>query len=70
MVGRYSVLNAYPGTDPRLVDTNEYAVGLNYYINGHQFKLQTDWIVRVPSDSDNGFEDSTQAVHVQLDATF
>jgi hypothetical protein len=70
VVGRYSRLNAYPGTDPRLIDTDEYAVGLNYYINGHQFKLQTDWIVRAPSDSEDKFADSTQAVHVQLDATF
>jgi phosphate-selective porin O/P len=70
VVGRYARLNAYPGTDPRLIDTDEYAVGLNYYINGHQFKLQTDWIVRVPSDSEEKFEASTQAVHVQLDATF
>jgi phosphate-selective porin O/P len=68
IVGRYSKLNPFVGTDPRLIDTDEYGVGFNYYLNGHQFKIQTDWIVKVPEDGK--FDDSTQVAHVQLDATF
>jgi hypothetical protein len=68
IVGRFSKLYAFDGTDPRLVDTDEIGAGLNYYFNGHQFKLQADWIAKVPSESD--FEDAAHVVHLQLDATF
>jgi hypothetical protein len=68
IVGRYSKLNALAGTDPRLVDADEYGVGLNYYINGHQFKVQTDWIAKVPSEDD--FSAAAHVAHLQLDATF
>jgi hypothetical protein len=68
IVGRYSKLNALAGTDPRLVDADEYGVGLNYYINGHQFKIQTDWIAKVPTEDD--FKDAAHVAHLQLDATF
>jgi hypothetical protein len=68
IVVRYSKLNALAGTDPRLVDADEYGVGLNYYINGHQFKIQTDWIAKVPSADD--FSDAAHVAHLQLDATF
>jgi len=69
IVGRFSKLHAFDGTDPRLVDTDEYGVGFNYYINGHQFKIQTDWIAKIPSDG-NFSDDAVQVAHVQLDATF
>jgi hypothetical protein len=68
IVGRYSKLNALAGTDPRLVDADEYGVGFNYYINGHQFKIQTDWIAKVPTE--DAFKDAAHVAHLQLDATF
>jgi hypothetical protein len=68
IVGRYSKLNALAGTDPRLVDADEYGAGVNYYINGHQFKIQTDWIAKLPSAGDLG--DAAHVAHLQLDATF
>ncbi len=68
IVGRFSKLYAFSGTDPRLVDADEVGVGANYYINGHQFKIQTDWIAKVPTDSD--FDDAAHVAHLQLDATF
>jgi phosphate-selective porin O/P len=68
IVGRFSKLYASSGTDPRLVDADEVGVGLNYYINGHQFKIQTDWIAKVPTESD--FDDAAHVAHLQLDATF
>jgi hypothetical protein len=43
-------------------------VGLNYYVNKHRFKLQADWIARMPHDFDFGA--ASHAAHVQLDATF
>jgi len=68
IVGRFSKLYAFDGTDPRLVDADEYGVGLNYYINGHQFKVQTDWIAKVPTADE--FSDAAHVAHLQLDATF
>lgn len=68
IVGRVTHLSAFDGTDPRLVDADELGAGLNYYINGHQFKIQADWIAKVPSALD--FEDAAHVTHLQLDATF
>jgi hypothetical protein len=73
VVGRLSRLYAFDGTDPRFVadETNrgqEVGVGLNYYINGHQFKIQTDYIAKMPTDFT--FEDAAHVAHVQLDVTF
>lgn len=73
IVGRVSHMKPYAGTDPKLVtelDTrgHELGAGANYYINGHRFKLQTDWIVRMPSAFDVG--EGQHVFHVQLDATF
>jgi hypothetical protein len=68
IVGRFSKLYAFSGTDPRLVDADEVGVGVNYYINGHQFKIQTDWIAKVPTEND--FDDAAHVAHLQLDATF
>lgn len=72
LVGRYTHLFAPGGTDPRWITEvrnlgREIAGGVNYYLNGHAFKVQADWIVRTPRDS---FSSSDHVVHVQLDATF
>lgn len=71
LVGRLARLYAPAQTDPKYtieVDTlgNEYGLGANYYFNGHQFKLQADWIART------GAERPTldHVFHLQLDATF
>jgi hypothetical protein len=73
VVGRLSRLVAHRGTDPQLVTESialgqEVGAGLNYYVLGHRFKLQADWIARMPHDFDMG--SANHVVHVQLDATF
>ena len=73
IVGRLSRMYASGGTDPSFVkeaDTRgqEIAAGLNYYLNGHRLKIQTDWIARTPPNFD--FSRADHLVHVQLDATF
>lgn len=73
LVGRLSRLYAAQGTDPALVRDiearpNEVGVGANYYVNGHRFKVQADWIARTPIDFD--LAKANHVVHVQLDATF
>lgn len=72
IVGRFSRLWAPGGTDPKWITEvrnlgHEYAAGVNYYMAGHQLKVQADWIVRTPRDS---FDSSDHLVHAQLDATF
>ncbi len=72
IVGRYSRLYAPGGTDPKWITEvrnlgQEIAGGVNYYVAGHQLKLQADWIVRTPRDS---FAGTDHALHAQLDATF
>jgi len=72
IVGRFSRLWAPGGTDPKWITEvrnlgHEYAAGVNYYLAGHQLKLQADWIVRTPRDS---VDSSEHVVHTQLDATF
>lgn len=73
IVGRLSRSYALDGTDPRLVTElesrgQEIAAGLNYYVNGHRFKLQADWLARTRRDFQ--FDEVDQVVHAQLDATF
>jgi hypothetical protein len=73
IVARYSRLYAPGGTDPKWITEvrnlgQEIATGVNYYLNGHQFKFQADWIVRSPRDF--SFDGTDQAVHVQADMTF
>jgi hypothetical protein len=46
----------------------EVAAGVNYYLNGHRFKVQADWIALTPADFD--FRSADHLVHVQLDVTF
>lgn len=73
VVGRLSRLYASEGTDPALVTEierrgQEVGFGLNYYLNGHKFKLQADYIGRMPGDFDFSLAD--HGVRAQLDATF
>ncbi|UQA56580.1 OprO/OprP family phosphate-selective porin [Polyangium aurulentum] len=73
IVGRFSRLYAFRGTDPKLVSEargrgQELGVGLNYYFNKHRLKLQADWIARMPYGLD--FDAASHVAHVQLDATF
>ncbi len=73
VVGRLTRTYALPGTDPVFVAEaeafgQEVAAGLNYYFNDHWFKLQTDWIARMPYNFDFGRAD--HLVHAQLDVTF
>lgn len=73
IVGRVTRLYSMGATDPALVQEEqrrglEVGSGLNYYINGHRLKLQTDWIARMPPNAD--FDRADHVVHVQVDATF
>jgi hypothetical protein len=72
IVGRFSRMYT-PGGDPKFITEvrnlgQELATGVNYYVNGHQFKFQADWIVRTPRDA--SFDISDHVAHVQLDAQF
>jgi hypothetical protein len=69
--GRYDRLVVPDGTDPKLVDLEKKAAteiggGLNYYLNGHLFKIQADY-ARLFGDS---FSEAANLVRLQLDATF
>jgi hypothetical protein len=73
IIGRLSRMYAFSGTDPRLVTEvqtkgQEVGAGLTYYVNGHRFKVQADWIARMPPDFT--LKRADHWVHVQLDATF
>lgn len=73
VVARLSRLYPLTGTSPALsadLDARpfEYGVGLNYYLNGHRFKIQVDWLVRAPASM--SFASASHLAHVQLDATF
>lgn len=73
VVGRLSRLYAARGTDPALVRDvearpHEVGIGANYYLNGHRFKIQADWIARAPIDFD--LARANHVVHVQADVTF
>lgn len=73
VVGRLSRLFANETTDPAFVSLveatgQEVGAGLNYYINGHKFKVQTDWIARMPPGF--VFDRAEQVAHLQVDATF
>lgn len=73
LVGRLSGIEALEGTDPRFVEFveaqgREVAAGVNYYLNGHKFKIQADLVAKMPSSYD--LARATQAAHVQLDVTF
>lgn len=72
IVGRFSRLYAFGGTDPKLVSEvegrgQELGLGLNYYFNKHRLKLQAQWIARLPHDFD--FERANHLAVALLDAT-
>ena len=71
LVARGSQIYALDDTDPKLVTEletkrNEVAAGLNWYKNGHRFKVQTTWIALFGED----FSQASHTVATQLDAMF
>ncbi|MBN1607083.1 MAG: porin [Polyangiaceae bacterium] len=73
VVGRVARMKARADTDPTLVseaDTRgqEVGAGVNYYLNGHKFKLQTSWIARTSTDFK--LKQATHGIYALLDATF
>ena len=73
LVARVSRMYAFAGTDPTLVTEvedygQELGAGLNYYLNGHRMKVQTDWIARMPYNFN--MQAADQVVRAQLDVTF
>lgn len=71
VAARWDHLFAFDGTDPALVtqvDTQGRQVGggLNVYLNGHAFKLQTDYFYIFGSDRSAG----RHVARLQLDASF
>jgi hypothetical protein len=73
IVGRLSRLYWQGNTDPQLISTienlgQEAGVGINYYFLGHDLKVQSDWIARMPRDFN--FDRADHTVHVHLDGTF
>jgi hypothetical protein len=72
VAGRYSHMTASEGTDPKFVDElaakeNEVAAGLNWYQNGHRFKIQTTWVALF---GEAGFGDAEHGGYLQLDVSF
>ncbi len=72
-VARLGRTSALAGTDPKFVEESaksgqEYAVGVNYFLNGHAFKWQADWLVRTSPSFEARIAEHIP--HVQLDATF
>ncbi len=75
LVARVSQLFPLRGTDPSLISEldrlgQETALGANYYLNGHRFKVQADWIVRTPVGLLPDFSAADHLLHLQLDLTF
>ena len=71
IVGRGSQLYTFEGTDPKFIsDTeakgNEVAAGLNWYKNGHRFKVQSTWIALFGKE----FSKADHTIATQLDVTF
>lgn len=72
LVARLAQVSATETTDPlwqqRLAARGqEVGLGLNYYLNGHQWKVQADWIACMPA----GFvwNEASHAAHLLLDVT-
>ena len=71
LTARWDDLRAMKGTDPafkKLVDAQGHQVGggLNYYLNGHAFKLQSDYFFIYGQET----ADARHVFRVQLDASF
>lgn len=72
IAARYSRMSASDGTDPKFVDEllakeNEVAAGLNWYENGHRFKVQTTWVALF---GEEGFSEAEHGGYLQLDVSF
>jgi len=73
IVARMSGLYSIGETDPALRREaenrgQEIVAGLNYYVNGHKFKIQLDWLARTNRDFE--LRDADHVFHAQLDVTF
>jgi hypothetical protein len=71
LTARWDDLHARKGTDPALVTLvntsgRQLGTGLNVYLNGHAFKLQTDYFYLFGEDVGTG----SHALRAQLDASF
>jgi hypothetical protein len=71
VVARYTKLWAPDGTDPTWIDTveakgNEAGAGVNWYLNGHKFKIQADGEALFG----DAFSDAEYHAHLLLDASF
>lgn len=71
LVARGAQTLALPGTDPALVSEveakgHEVGAGLNWYRNGHRFKVQTTWIALFGDD----FAAAEHLVATQVDMMF
>jgi hypothetical protein len=71
LVARGSQIFALDTTDPALVSEldsrrNELAAGLNWYRNGHRFKVQTTWVALFG----RRFSEAGHTVSTQLDVMF
>ena len=72
VVARASRMKAISGTDPSFVADvhahgQEFAFGVNRYLDGHRFKVQATWIARTPRDVD--FTKAEHSGYVLVDAT-
>ena len=68
LTGRWEELK---GTDPALRDAarasgRQLGGGLNFYVNAHAFKLQSDYFYIFGQN----FDDGAHVARLQLDATF
>lgn len=71
LAGRYNKLGALEGAEESWATgltskDQEVAAAVNYYVNGHKFKVQGDW-VHIYGDV---FSEGTDSVHLALDMTF
>lgn len=71
VVGRYDELFALGSTDPELIafvdaQGRETGLGLNYYLNGHLFKVQADHAMRFKHD----LGEAIHLARLQVDASF
>ena len=71
IVARWDHLSALSGTDPELTQQaadqgNQVVGGLNYYLNGHFLKVQTDYTYAFGSTAGT----AKQMARLQLDVMF
>ena len=71
IAARYDDIRSIGQTDPTLVTLarttgKEIDAGVNLYLNGHAFKIQSDYVYLFGNELEHG----RHAVRVQLDASF